>query len=331
MPIEPRPRVLIVIAIWSGLLLGGVIDRPPAMAADPDEQMVMQPDPAPPAPEEEDPDAPVKLLGSGDPSHFALARENGETGSHIELFLSIEYPLFKEPLNSISGQRWNLYFNFNGKFDFFRNSRDSSPLITRLQNPGLILEYRPQQLFYDTLVAFRTGYFHESNGQTIDTLEEYQTTADARDYVSRGWDYIPLELEFRKPVPAASLFHDFFKGFYVTFRGRYFLPKQIFEHDKEDEVFWEARTEQPRIEDYDGIRLRLSKTYHPSGAWLPGEVTLKALFRSGYHDLNFSQRYEVTTRVWGLPIYLYYFDGYGTNLSTYHQKGSSFGGGFEFR
>lgn len=288
-----------------------------------------------PAPKiEEDPDGPLKLLGSADPSYFALARENGESGSHIEFFLSIQYQLLKEPLDTISGQHWRLYFNYNGKFDFFSNSRDSSPLVSRLQNPGLILEYQPRQRFYNTLVAFRTGYFHESNGQTIDSREEYQatsSTANAQDYVSRGWDYIPLELEFRKPLPAASLFHDFFKGFYLTFRGRYFLPKQIFANAKEDDIFWESRTEQPRIEDYDGVRLQFSKTYHPPDAWLPGEITLKALFRSGYHDYNLSQRYEVTTRVWGLPLYLYYFDGYGTNISTYHQKGSSFGGGFEFR
>ncbi len=327
----PRLRTLIMFAVLSGCL--GVLPAPPpVVAADltgTENQLAAVESTT--SDKDDDPDGPVKFLGSNDPSYFVLASERGEPGTHIEFFLSIQYPLLKEPLDAFTDKQWRLYFNYNGKYDFFVNSRDSSPIISRLQNPGLLMEYRPQHLFCDSLVAIRTGYFHESNGQTIDTNAEYQNTAHARDYVSRGWDYLPLELEFSKPLPASSLFRDFFKGFYLTFRGRYFLPKQMFTNTKEDEIFWENRETQPRIEDYDGLRLQFSKTYHPQEPWLPSEVTLKAHFRSGYHDYNLSQRYEVTTRVWGIPLYLFYFDGYGTNISTYQQKGSSFGGGFEFR
>jgi outer membrane phospholipase A len=175
------------------------------------------------------------------------------------------------------------------------------------------------------LQSVKTGYFHESNGQTVDSREEYLATRNAADYVSRGWDYIPLEAKFA----VSEKRHGIFGSFYLNLQGRYFLDRQMFRHDREDQLFWETVTEQPRIEQYDGARITLATVF--IFPYLEAqEIKFNAIYRSGSREFNLSQRYEATFRLFDLPLYAYYFRGYGVELSTYHQKGTTYGIGFEF-
>jgi len=268
---------------------------------------------------------PIHLLSGNEPSYFALAQDGNDSKSHIEFYLSIKYPLLTTLIEKSLGERSRLYFNYNGKYDFYVFSRDSSPIISRRQNPGVMYEYSRPPTAHIHLQSIKTGYFHESNGQTIDTREEYLATEYASDYVSRGWDYIPLELKFA----VSEKRHGIFGNFYLDLQGRYFLDKQMFRHDREDEIFWEPVADQPQIDDYDGVRTTLSTVF-----LLPyleaQEIKFSAIFRSGYKDFNLSQRYEATFRLFDLPLYVYYFRGYGVELSTYHEKGTTYGIGFEF-
>jgi len=268
---------------------------------------------------------PIHLLSGNEPSYFVLAHDSGEGRNHIEFYLSIKYPLFTTLVEKYLGERSRLYFNYNGKYDFYLFSRDSSPIISRRQNPGAMYEYTWPAMTHLHLQSFKIGYFHESNGQTVDTSEEYLATENARDYVSRGWDYIPLEMKFA----VSEKRHGIFGNFYLYLQGRYFLDKQIFTQDREDQIFWEPVAEQPHIEDYDGVRTILSTVFI-----LPyleaQEIKFSAIFRSGYRNFNLSQRYEATFRLFDLPLYVYYFRGYGVELSTYHEKGTTYGVGFEF-
>lgn len=274
---------------------------------------------------ESDGGGPVHMLTGNEPSYFALAHDDDDPENHIEFYLSIKYPLITGPIESWLGKRSRLYFNYNGKYDFYVFSRDSSPIISRRQNPGLMYEYQRPPVSHFHLQSIKTGYFHESNGQTVDTIEEYRTIDNAADYVSRGWDYIPLALKFA----VSQNRHGFFGNFYADVEGRYFLDKQLFRHDREDEIFWEPVDVQPRIEDYDGIRAELSTVFI-----LPyieaREIKFSATLRTGSREFNLSQRYEATFRLFDLPLYVYYFRGYGIELATYHEKGTTYGIGIEF-
>jgi outer membrane phospholipase A len=281
---------------------------------------------AKPAEEEEvDGGGPIHLLSGNEPSYFVLAHDSGEPKSHVEFYLSIKYPLLPTMVEKYLGERSRLYFNYNGKYDYYLFSRDSSPIISRRQNPGMMYEYTWPAATHIHLQSLKTGYFHESNGHTVDNIEEYQVTENARDYTSRGWDYIPLEMK----LAVSEKRHGIFGNFYLNLQGRYFLDRQMFRHDREDRIFWEPVAEQPRIEDYDGVRTVLSTVF-----LLPyfeaREIKFNAIFRSGYRDFNFSQRYEATFRLFDVPLYVYYFRGYGVELSTYHEKGTTYGIGFEF-
>lgn len=268
---------------------------------------------------------PIHLLSGNDSSYFAISHDSGSAENHIEFYLSIKYPLFTTLVEKSLGERSRLYFNYNGKYDFYAFSRDSSPIISRRQNPGLMYVYSRPPESHIHLQSLKTGYFHESNGQTVDTREEYLVTEYPADHVSRGWDYIPLEAKFA----ISEKRHGIFGNFYLNLQGRYFLDRQMFRHDREDEIFWEDAAEQPRIEEYDGIRANVATVFI-----LPRieakEIKFSATYRSGYRDFNLSQRYEATFRLFDFPLYVYYSRGYGVELSTYHQKGTTYGIGFEF-
>jgi outer membrane phospholipase A len=99
-------------------------------------------------------------------------------------------------------------------------------------------------------------------------------------------------------------------------------------------VFWELnRITQPKIGEYDGIRLLLSGQFDVPNEFVTN-VKLSALLRTGYQAFHFSQRYEATIRVkikdFSIPLYAFYFNGYGRELSTYHEKNSYYGIGVEF-
>lgn len=268
---------------------------------------------------------PIQLLSGNEPSYLAFAHNSDSGENHIEFYLSIKYPLFTTLVEKSMGERSRLYFNYSGKYDFFAFSRDSSPIISRRQNPGVMYEYSWPKVSNVHLQSLRTGYFHESNGHTVDTREEYLATKDADDYVSRGWDYIPIEAKFA----VSEKQHGIFGNFYLNLQGRYFLDHQLFRQDREDGIFWDTAAEQPRIEQYDGIRIAIATVFilpHIEAK----EIKFNAIYRSGYRDFNLSQRYEATFRFFDFPLYVYHFRGYGVELSTYHQKGTTYGIGFEF-
>lgn len=252
-----------------------------------------------------------RLLRGNEPSYFVHARDKDDNSEHIEFYLSVKYPM----MDWLFSENASLFFNYNGKYDFFVSTRHSSPIISRIQNPGLMYEYKLEEPAW-RLKSIKTGYFHESNGQTIDSKAEYLLAEYAEDYVSRGWDYIPLDLKFE---PSNNF------SFYLKLR--YFLEMQMGKYEKEDKIFWEpVAGDQSEIEDYDGIRMLFSKKFKVKYF---DEIKLAAMFRSGYRDYNLSQRYEGTFKIGGIPFHAFYVTGYGNEIATYHKKGYYYGIGLE--
>jgi outer membrane phospholipase A len=125
---------------------------------------------------------------------------NRQLECYIPFQVSMQYPLI--PLNLNLFGEWEyaggklidqdqsaLYFVYNGKYDFFMYGRYSAPVVSRRQNPGVYFEF---SRFLGGPDA-EWGYFHESNGQDIETKEAYVARqakdGHAQDYLSRGWDY----------------------------------------------------------------------------------------------------------------------------------------------
>ena len=154
---------------------------------------------------------------------------------HAEFYLSIKYPfLLPENTNPLQPDRLDLIHNSLYDFYVLENDRyDSAPIISRRQNPGLNLYWD-----FEDNREFALGYFHESNGQTLNSEDgseayyeevEQGGTEYALTQVSRGRDY--LNFRYKKSGGEASPWNSHLEY-------RQFLTRQgAGLSDTEDQIF----------------------------------------------------------------------------------------------
>ena len=303
-----------------------------------------------------------RYLEGNEPSYFVFVPgvENTHKDKHIEFFLSIRYPIADEVLDAFGECGFNvfkfspwvdcmgsyndpnpaidgdhkLYFVYAGQYDFFAGSRHSSPIISRRQNPGLTYKYSflNKPLF---LKSIKFSWFHESNGQDLD--EELYTEALGNgqnlltannqnglyslDHISRGWDYAETEIAFA--YDKAEL--------YIKYR-KHCNCQALGLQEKEDKIFWDtANANEGGIREFKGLDLIANYT------WVRNDKIFNRIrlsYKLGTGELSYignhlSQKASLTVRVAELPLTLFYFDGYGENLSQYHTRSQYIGVGIE--
>ncbi len=227
---------------------------------------------------------------------------------------------------------------YNGLYDFYLiegGRYESAPIISRRQNPGVALEWDVSRQG-----VLRLGYFHESNGQSIDDgtdidgnglddgFEDFNRAKAAEGYeyalaqLSRGWEYTILRYQQSGGSEWPWLWH---------IDLRYFLDRQgAGTMDREDKVFWEPIDEQPTIQDYDGLRIMCELPLYRDR--LMARVNLKT-GTSGWESLGnaggrAALNFALRKNFW---VTAFYFNGYGKEPSTYHLRTRYAGIGFEFR
>jgi len=261
-----------------------------------------------------------------EPSYFVFAFDED---NHAEFKISVKYPLIKEfgsSFNNFTGGSNEFFFSYTGKYDFFLFSsevagRDSAPVVSRIQNPGLFLKNTRTLENNEGLETISIGWFHESNGQQISDNTTFNNTLNAEDFVSRGWDYLGLDFKYNQHK--TWTFPDTI-NYYL--RLRFFCDCQGFGliDDREDDIRIFGGTEQAKISDYDGLRFIINNY---SGENLFYSLNLK----TGTSDIDALRKLtytlEVTYKVLNIPFTLFYFKGYGKDISTYHIKDSYIGVG----
>ena len=302
-----------------------------------------------------------RLMSGYNPSYFAIvpgtSKTNTNNDTHVEFYLSIAYPIVDDSADGIvdwlydryagikrrlnpdfKPKRFNgdhqVYFVYNGQYDFFSGSRTSSPIISRRQNPGVTYKYtfdknKPNMI----LKNIKLGWFHESNGQALDEesyanydgnkadlFEEYRSFGqNPMDNISRGWDY--LEVEFKASYQSYDFYFNFRDHCNCQALGR---------ESKEDNIFWDLSKEET-ISKYKGTTAIFSYTW---------ETKYKHLFRFNYilttgERKYFAEKFTHKVSLTGIflldtPITLFYFNGYGENVSEYHRKTQYLAFGLEF-
>ena len=221
-----------------------------------------------------------------------------ESRPHISLLLSPAIAMtWNKPEYSLEG-----VFFYRGEFDFFFHTRTSGPVISRLQNPGILIgqHWKIQDPILRG-VGLGLSVAHESNGMFIDNRAQYNAMkatfpADyaMQDFASMGWNSITEEatVEFS------------FLGFLL--RPRISLKQFMNQTDYnfttlEDTglFFWEG----PRthIWNYDGLKLDFTCIV-PNDFWplrflhFPGFPWTHAEFRLGIQGgglQSFSQKQMV--------------------------------------
>lgn len=135
--------------------------------------------------------------------NYAVYRWAETDEEAIRTHLSFKYdfrPLKTYPDNALLNnfKRFDFYFSYTGEFDFYINSRYSSPVINRINNPALHWRRKVSEV---SSVNFSLE--HKSNGQSEEVVspEEIEAAVFAyenKDYhffdaISRGSNYIGVE------------------------------------------------------------------------------------------------------------------------------------------
>jgi len=263
-------------------------------------------------------------LKSYEPNIIAFKSDSNDV-NFMDFKLSLMYPLW------LGDHVIDPYFAFTGEFGQYIGTRDSSPVIAKRFNPKVFGRYeikgegeKGRESEY-----FDLGYAHESNGQSIDNAADYQAKRlsfilnneapdFARDYISRGWDYIDAVWK-----------RNFDQGRYSTyFNVKKFLENGLLQHTAEEYQTWEGGNGKARG-DVDGISLQVKRIFFdkPFGV---SKIAFTETTGIGEPFTYDSTRAEITFAFGKVPPIIFWVsEGYNNDLGDYYQRVMSVGLGFE--
>ncbi|MDH5765329.1 MAG: phospholipase A [Gammaproteobacteria bacterium] len=297
----------------------------------------------------------INKFTSYKPNYVVYVPREGNTppddDEHLEFFYSFKYRLSDLRFSRLFDHSNYFYLSYTGKFDFYTDifhntpdSRKSSPVINRLSNPELhyTIQLSPEGTkngLFSKYIDFAFG--HESNGQTLD-VDSYISYRDNTqdgvhyvDYISRGWDYLSAEykLEYNKN----NCQDQYLSCLYAHIYLRYFYDYGPLQKGIDDTIFWPSSgNDDAKIEDYDGIRLIFGKEY-PAKPGNPPDKGYWITYRTGinntgeYNTFSLNLRHDVHFFGLELPVYIKYFNGYGKELTTYHERDEEWTIGLQFK
>ncbi len=138
------------------------------------------------------------------PNYFTFAFQQNEL--HNEFLVSLRYPRLTE-VKTKRPER-EIFGTYTGLYDFFVFTRPSSPVLSRLQNLGLHYRwnFNNKESGGLKLHFFEVSLSHESNGQVVNNITQYNTflaskdrsvATNADDYLSISTSYVGAETAFR--------------------------------------------------------------------------------------------------------------------------------------
>jgi hypothetical protein len=275
---------------------------------------------------------PVALLSSDQPNRLGCTRDSYERSCFMDFSVSLRYPLFYEALQE--GHKFDMlpFFSFTGRMGQYSGSvRHSSPVVTKQFNPSLYFRVYTSKTVGEKLGTadskqdyYDVGYAHESNGQYVDTLAVFNSTAAsvggpeiAQDYISRGWDYLTYKRHLHFQAEGTNM---------MDLDLRYFLSYGLFQKGSEEYFSWEAPRPITHISQVDGIRLKVTRDFDWS--WFKGATLF---YITGYQDIGRWNTFRAElgftplSNLMGLPIVLWAQSGYNINVTQYYRKAWSIG------
>lgn len=225
------------------------------------------------------------------------------------------------------------------RFGFYWGTRPNSPVIGKSYNPMLLFRILPPQstIFSCGQCAgseygefFDIGYAHQSNGQMVHTLAQYQLQLQsspgaqyANNFIHRGWDYV--DASWKKTF-------DVHKGITVYAEGKYFIPNGWLQGPEDQYHSWENSPEGKPRDAVDGVELSAdwpSQYAHYTVNTAPPDFrpNLTVRYLTGYQTpFRYSTvRAEFGVQLWTLPVALWIQDGYMSSLANYYRKVRSVG------
>ncbi|MBS0373721.1 MAG: phospholipase A [Proteobacteria bacterium] len=291
-----------------------------------------------------DPALPLGLQ-SYEPSAFGYMKQSDDVGTY-NIKISVKFPLAPQRTCRLWGDQNRLYFAFTGYWDFYIGSRHSSPVVGKEYSPQLFWQHYLPARRADEFHALPSygegsaghapagrhdywalGYAHDSNGQSIDSLAQFQEAQRsqgdeaARDALSRGWDYAFVNAKF-------TLHSDESHRLTVYPSLRYFLPRGLLQGRAEELHDWERPADGKLRKAVDGLALlgkfQWTTRSDPDGF---GDAKIALRYATGYQDpfRHSTLRVEAGLQVLQLPIVLWAQNGYLSDLAQYYRRVSAYG------
>ena len=274
-------------------------------------------------------------LQSYEPNLIGYTWASEDTG-FVDFTLSLKYPLLPKLTQRLLSDSERVFLAFTGRFAFYYETRESSPVIVKRINPKLYF----QHVFADGAGSSRNNqspdwlpervqeprtyatlaYAHESNGQTIDSEAGYKealrTAPESRfaiDSIGRGWDY--LELSGHHVLIDRA-------GYRWSLNGtiKDFLSVGLLQGHADEVRTWEDTTKGKRRTTVDGLtaRIKFESTYLNTSAISGTQLSLA--YTTGLQSAGrFSTvRLEAGLQVFEMPIVIWCSQGYVNDLARYY-------------
>lgn len=213
-----------------------------------------------------------------------------------------------------------LYFKFTTEFDFYvPETRDSSPVIGRAFNPGVLWREPLRPEGGRGLSWIEGGLEHRSNGQATDVGTPAGRAAAQAAYAAG-------ERAFFDTVSRSS--HYAVVGARLDFAGEHALiARTKFHFSTESDVTWGPRANEGlNLRDFDRHSVRY--LYRERG--LPA-LDVEWTFGNGGLRSSSLNLGAVLCEAWGVPLYLRAHSGPLNTLANYHERQSMVGLGVQFR
>jgi hypothetical protein len=318
--------------------------------------LAAQADPVPPAPNDAASGGTYALFKQifrpYEPDTIGLTWDKGD-GRFLDYTLSVMFPLAH---NIYPGPH---PYPQKGLFDFpgwrylkpypyaaatlrggqYIGTRNSAPVVGKRFNPlfafrfwtvdSLNLKTATEGKFFEVL------YAHESNGQWISseaTFNEQVTVflhdgndpakarLNARDSISRGWDYVGTQYGWESPAAKYAL----------RLKFNYYLEQGIFQKDAEQYASWEGDPEGRPRKFVDGVSARFTVKLDARQSlrkWGLTDGRFAVTWNTGYVEpFRFNTwKFELGFTVLNLPFMGWYRTGYNSDLTDYYRKDHSAG------
>ncbi len=294
-----------------------------------------------------------------DPSTIGYTHD-GDDNAFMDFTVSVRYQLFPflttsglNALNSGLGDNSALYFAFTGRFGQYIGTRESSPVVEKLFNPKVFWRLWPYHDDHRSRLDF--AFAHESNGQSIDSPEEYQaaqaTTKDreaVKDQLSRGWDYWEVSWEDtlleREMSTSATLtvcgggdcgndppecpsctssLDGRLKRTSVVYKlaAKLFLPHGPLQGAQENYNSWENDPQGKRFNQVNGYLARVQLIQRTHWTAL-GAYKVGVRYETGIRDTfrYNTWRLEAGAKLYQLPVSVWWQTGYNSDLAQYYKK-----------
>lgn len=288
-----------------------------------------------------------EMVEAYEPSTIGYTKDSDDV-PFMDFTVSLKYRFLRKWMSNLSSlQNEGLYFAFTGRFGMYIGDRHSSPVVGKSFNPKLFWRHvtddadnrfhpvntgsHPDVELIRGYMDF--GYAHESNGQSIDSPEEYATARTnsenpefANDNISRGWDYLQFVWKRTlsgKPEHRITMYTDL----------KYFLHDGLMQGRAEEYNTWENNPEGKPRKAVNGISelLEYENAWHVPRAYENRPVLanprVSLRYETGYQTpfKYHTLRFEMGAQLLEFPVTLWIQQGYNSDLAMYYRKVTSYG------